>query len=678
MFPASQVPRAIAVLAVAMVAFLALPAARGWRVAAAIGGWSDFAAYFLPKSQYVAERYADGGLPLWNPWEFCGIPLLASLQVQAFYPPVVLFYSLWSGVTAQMALFFLHLALAALGTLLFMRSLGFGFWPSVMASLWVTQPLWLVRVYDQPNLLASISWTPWMFLLVRRCLLAPSLRRATGVAAVAALQFLAGYPPAMLASIYLVLLGMPFWIAEGKRRTGHVAALSKGALALIVAGCVSVLLVAAQLLPTAELASLTERQHDAARTHALIESGHTPPALFAAGTPATTIGAVVVDFWRTFGPALIAFAVLALLVHRRRYPVWSLFATVVLSGLLPYGAYVNLPLYSHMRWAFEWRRIAPMGVFMLAACGIDALLVRGWARPRAAAACALAIVVVSLEWNWRLIDPRWLQPTWLKPMAVPEWVRRCDTPAFRAHWPAGQPRAALFVARIRSIGGYEASLLPARTAQLIETLGIGNGIPHGRWAESVAANRTIAARMGLRCVPPAAAALQAYLIQESQPRVRLARWARFAGSAEEALQLLRGQPETVVLEVAPEPLPGDTCSGPPGTATVVSDQPEEIRITTDAPCPAYLVLADTNLPGWSATLDGSEVPILTADFVFRAVRVPAGRHEVVFRYAPWTVPAGIATSLMGLVVAVGIALLPRRYDPLARVPGGTARAPTSR
>ena len=43
-------------------------------------------------------------------------------------------------------------------------------------------------------------------------------------------------------------------------------------------------------------------------------------------------------------------------------------------------------------------------------------------------------------------------------------------------------------------------------------------------------------------------------------------------------------------------------------------------------------------PGWIAELDGRQTPILRADVLFRAVEVPAGRHTVVFRYAPlsWT------------------------------------------
>jgi hypothetical protein len=49
----------------------------------------------------------------------------------------------------------------------------------------------------------------------------------------------------------------------------------------------------------------------------------------------------------------------------------------------------------------------------------------------------------------------------------------------------------------------------------------------------------------------------------------------------------------------------------------------------------WLVVSDTLTPGWRAELDGRPTPLLRADFVFRAVRVPAGEHEVRMTYSPW-------------------------------------------
>jgi hypothetical protein len=50
--------------------------------------------------------------------------------------------------------------------------------------------------------------------------------------------------------------------------------------------------------------------------------------------------------------------------------------------------------------------------------------------------------------------------------------------------------------------------------------------------------------------------------------------------------------------------------------------------------PAYLILADLAYPGWRATVDGVESPILVADGVFRALTLSPGEHEIVFCYKP--------------------------------------------
>ena len=54
--------------------------------------------------------------------------------------------------------------------------------------------------------------------------------------------------------------------------------------------------------------------------------------------------------------------------------------------------------------------------------------------------------------------------------------------------------------------------------------------------------------------------------------------------------------------------------------------------------PTYLILGDLAYPGWWATVDGVEAPILVADGVFRALALPPGEHVAVFAYRPtWTV-----------------------------------------
>lgn len=46
----------------------------------------------------------------------------------------------------------------------------------------------------------------------------------------------------------------------------------------------------------------------------------------------------------------------------------------------------------------------------------------------------------------------------------------------------------------------------------------------------------------------------------------------------------------------------------------------------------WLVFSESLIPGWKAYVDGQEVPIYFANYIFQAVRVPAGEHRVRFEY----------------------------------------------
>jgi uncharacterized membrane protein YfhO len=67
------------------------------------------------------------------------------------------------------------------------------------------------------------------------------------------------------------------------------------------------------------------------------------------------------------------------------------------------------------------------------------------------------------------------------------------------------------------------------------------------------------------------------------------------------------------------------------------------------------------------------VPILAADFAFRAVEVPAGRVEIEFSYWPPGLTAGLAVSAAALAVLAGLAAAA-----LARRPARRAGTPAAR
>ena len=69
--------------------------------------------------------------------------------------------------------------------------------------------------------------------------------------------------------------------------------------------------------------------------------------------------------------------------------------------------------------------------------------------------------------------------------------------------------------------------------------------------------------------------------------------------------------------------------------------------------PGLLVLADTYYPGWKAFVDGKESRIYRANYILRAVYLPAGEHRVEFRYEPLSFKAGAVISLGSFLLLVG-------------------------
>ncbi len=113
---------------------------------------------------------------------------------------------------------------------------------------------------------------------------------------------------------------------------------------------------------------------------------------------------------------------------------------------------------------------------------------------------------------------------------------------------------------------------------------------------------------------------------------------------------------TVLLEGEPGPAPAadlPSSSGDPA-ARILRYEPDRVVVEATAPRPGFLLLLDTDFPGWEATVDGRPERIWRADWVFRAVQVPAGRSLVRFVYRPRSWRLGLAlagVSLTFLAVA---------------------------
>jgi Bacterial membrane protein YfhO len=102
---------------------------------------------------------------------------------------------------------------------------------------------------------------------------------------------------------------------------------------------------------------------------------------------------------------------------------------------------------------------------------------------------------------------------------------------------------------------------------------------------------------------------------------------------------------------------------PGNPVAMTQPDPASWRLTTDTSTKEALRLRITDVPGWSATIDGRPLPLQSYAGVMIQAVVPPGRHEIVLRYWPHDFSLGLwlaAIAAIGLLLWLGIAAFMRR------------------
>lgn len=79
--------------------------------------------------------------------------------------------------------------------------------------------------------------------------------------------------------------------------------------------------------------------------------------------------------------------------------------------------------------------------------------------------------------------------------------------------------------------------------------------------------------------------------------------------------------------------PKDTLS----SIVLTEYEPNKLVFNSHSSKDELAVFSDIYYPGWKALIDGKEAPIVRADYVLRAVPIPAGEHTIVFTFDPQSV-----------------------------------------
>ena len=101
-------------------------------------------------------------------------------------------------------------------------------------------------------------------------------------------------------------------------------------------------------------------------------------------------------------------------------------------------------------------------------------------------------------------------------------------------------------------------------------------------------------------------------------------------------------------------------------ARIAVDGSNEVVVEAALPAEGYLVLRDSYDPSWHAEVDGVAADLARANGLYRAVRVPAGRHVIRFSYRPRDLAVGLTITGMTAFALLGSALAAGRRRASAR------------
>jgi len=373
--------------------------------------FGDILMFFYPTHLAYADALRQGRLPLWEPKMFAGFPLFAEGQIGALYPTHPILYGLLPIDLATNYDILISLAWVAIGMYLFLRALHLQPASAFLGAIAFSGGGFFMPRLQHMSVLATASWLPWLFWAFEKFrqeeIFQRRLRWWIVLALFSGIQLLGGHPQfAFMTAILLALYASVRWQSDSTRnRLFEYVELAR-VLPVVLAIGVGAMIAAPQLLPTYELATMSNR------ATGLLPQFFNAFSLrllhylmlfhpFLLGNPFPRVSVEVIGYTSLLG---ITFAIAILFVRRdRRVGFFVLIAAVALflglGDLNPaYRGLRYLPLFNYFRVPsrfFFWYTFA---IAALAAMMLDDWLARAPITTRFTRGqkIALAFVVLGL------------------------------------------------------------------------------------------------------------------------------------------------------------------------------------------------------------------------------------------------------------------------------------------
>ena len=211
----------------------------------------DYGFFVYPLASFQQQCFHQGELPLWNPYNNCGVPFLAQWNTMPLYPPSLIYLLL--PLTWSLSFFcLLHLWFAGFGMFFLARRWTGNSFAAAFAGVAFSFNGLSLNLLMWPSHMATFSWMPWVVLAVEMAWRGGG-QKIILAALVGAMQMLAGGPEIILLT-WLLLLALWFQqLVKGESPRGPMLRRLPLVVLLVIA------LAAAQLLPFLDLSAHSQR-----------------------------------------------------------------------------------------------------------------------------------------------------------------------------------------------------------------------------------------------------------------------------------------------------------------------------------------------------------------------------------------------------------------------------------
>ena len=741
---------------------------------------SDYLLHFHPLKTFIRDHVlGHHAIPLWNPHNLSGAPLLGNIQTAMFYPLGFLFY-LIPAKQAYGYTIMIHCALSAIFMYVFMRSLHTNKAAAFLSAVVFTyNGFFMGHLYaGHLTFVQNYSWIPLIFLFVNRFCTLLNLRYAFLAGLFLGIQILGGFPQiAFYTIIALILFGSYHIVARLKHGDRDSILRICGGMFLIV--FFGFALSAVQLLPTYEFSRLSTRGGGVTYKFATMGSFH-PVNLLTFLMPNFFGNPVNGTYWRTLDNwqfwelcGYVGITPLLLMVFLKKTSrignALTFFVLLLLLSLfLSLGKYnpvypliYQLPGFGHFRLPAQILYLIVFSLSVLAGMGLHGIgefrCISGPYKIFLSAGLLffglmiLALFLYPVQFLYVIF--KFTGPSGLTPASIPRIHETIRLSLFTGAGFLALSAALIYLNRRDRLGVtvLAIALVCVTVADiwsfsnpLVRTIRLERSEKKQNLLHTVNADRdvfrvvttdnTFNPSDGLlfgyqdiqgydplilkryltyvntsQNTPAFSEAVNVQYIRNwDTPLIRLLN-VKYAISAEKgAFRLKHYMPrafivhkavtlpeenileymmkddfnplETVVFEDSPkirESIRRNAGSSVKHTQQEIDRKYPEIYIdqcritdysndrivlTARLREPGYLVLSEISYPGWKAYVDGEKVELLTGNYVFRTVSLPAGSHDVVFRYEPLSFYIGSVISIAALIgfCCILLAMIVRR------------------